>query len=101
MSRYDGKPFLRLLECYILNSIGQLDNDQQTILCKMEPMLSDTYSMNGSWLDIVNRQMDFPESFPDTIREVWSDYLGQAKTQGVCVDPNEFAISFVDQNFGS
>ncbi|TVL06944.1 hypothetical protein AYI82_15265 [Shewanella algae] len=55
--------------------------------------------MNGSWLDIVNAQMEFPESLPGQIKDFWSKYLDQAKAQGMSVDPNEFAISFVDQNF--
>ncbi len=99
MDRYVGKPFLRLLECYVLNAIDQLDDAQRATLTEMEPKLADVYKMNGSWLDIVSAQMDFPESLPGQIREVWSKYLDQAKAQGASVDPNEFAMTFVDQNF--
>lgn len=99
MDRYDGKPFLRLLECYVLNSIGQLDDAQRGTLEKMETKLASVYGMSGSWLDIVSAQMDFPESLPDQIRDFWSKYLDQAKAQGMSVDPNEFAVTFVDQNF--
>jgi hypothetical protein len=99
MDRYTGKPFLRLLECYVLNCIDQLDDSQRATLVKMEPKLSGVYKMNGSWLDIVNAQMEFPESLPGQIKDIWSKYLDQAKAQGMSVDPNEFAMSFVDQNF--
>ena len=99
MGRYTGKPFLRLLECYVLNCIDQLDDSQRATLVKMESKLSGVYKMSGSWLDIVNAQMEFPESLPGQIKDIWSKYLDQAKTQGVSVDPNEFAMSFVDQNF--
>ncbi|NQY38278.1 MAG: hypothetical protein HRT37_25755 [Alteromonadaceae bacterium] len=99
MSRYAGKPFLRLLECYVLDAIDQLDDTQRDTLVKMEPKLVDIYKINGSWLDIVNKQMEFPESLPMQIKEFWSKYLEQAKSQKVPVDPNEFAISFVNQNF--
>ncbi|MCP3675258.1 MAG: hypothetical protein GY829_12405 [Gammaproteobacteria bacterium] len=99
MDRYTGKPFLRLIECYVLNSIDQLDDAQRSTLIKMEPKLSGVYNIQGSWLEIVSAQMEFPETFPDQIRDFWNGYLEHAKSQGQSVDPNEFAISFVDQNF--
>lgn len=99
MDRYIHKPFLRLLECYVLNSIEQLDDNQRAILAQMEPKLASVYKMNGSWLDIVRFQMNFPESLPKQIKDIWSKYLDEAKKQGAHVDPNEFAKSFVDQNF--
>ena len=99
MSRYTNKPFLKLLECYILNSIDQLDDAQRETLVKMEPKLASIYGINGSWLDVVTMQMDFPESLTEQIREIWSKYLDNAKAQGVSIDPTKFAMSFVDQNF--
>lgn len=99
MDRYKGKPFLRLIECYVLDSIDQLDNEQRDKLREMEPKLAEVYNSNGSWREIVSAQMDFPESLPEQIRNIWSNYLVQAKAQGASVDPNEFARSFVDQNF--
>lgn len=99
MDRYTGKPFLRLIECYVLSAIDQLDDAQRSSLVKMEPKLSSVYSIDGSWLEIVSSQMEFPDNFPEQIRGFWNGYLEHAKSQGLSVDPNEFAISFVDQNF--
>ena len=99
MDRYSGKPFLRLLECYVLDAIGQLDDAQRQALRRMEPKLADVYRMNGSWVDIVNAQMDFPESLPAQIRAIWEKNLVSARARGVAVNPNEFAVVFVDQNF--
>jgi hypothetical protein len=99
MDRYAGKPFLRLLECYVLNAIGQLDDGQRAALVKMESKLASVYKVDGGWLDIVSAQMNFPESLPGQINDIWSRYLDQAKVQGMSVDPGEFAMLFVDQNF--
>lgn len=99
MDRYSGKPFLRLLECYVLDAIGQLDDGQRQTLRRMEPKLTDVYRMNGTWLDIVSAQMDFPESLPAQIREIWEKNLASARARGAAIDPNEFAVVFVDQNF--
>ena len=99
MDRYTGKPFLKLLECYILDSIEQLDDASRLSLQKMEPKLQGVYGVKGTWLDIVSAQMDFPASFPEQIKQIWSSFLGHARTQGLAVDPNEFAKKFVDENF--
>jgi len=99
MDRYAGKPFLKLLECYVLDAIGQLDDQQRSALQLMEPKLSKIYSMDGTWLEIVSKQMDIPESLPLQIRDIWEKYLAQAKDRGVAVSPNEFVMGFVDQNF--
>lgn len=99
MDRYSAKPFLRLLECYVLNAIGQLEDQQRNALQKMEPKLEQVYAMKGSWLEIVRVQMDFPESLPIQIQTIWEKYLVVAKQQGLSVNPNEFAMGFVDSNF--
>src|SRR5215210_270705 len=93
MDRYSGKPFLRLLECYVLDSIGQLDASQRETLQRMEPKLANTYAMNGTWLDIVNAQMDFPKSLPAQI-QVWQKNLTLARERDASIDPNEFAMAF-------
>ena len=99
MNRYEGKPFLRLLECYVLAAIDQLDAGQSEALKNMEPKLAAVYNTSGTWLEIVHDQMDLPESFPIKIREVWESNLARLQASGVSVDPNEFAMAFVDQNF--
>ena len=67
MDRYAGKPFLRLLECYVLSLIGQLDDGQQEKLHRMEPKLAGVYGAEGTWFEIVGAQMDFPPSMPNQI----------------------------------
>ncbi len=99
MDRYAGKPFLRLLECYVLAAIDQLDDKQMATLQQMEPKLRAVYGSSGSWIEIIDQQMEFPKSLPGQIQGIWSNYLSQAKVRGAAVDPNEFAVSFVNENF--
>ncbi len=78
MDRYAGKPFLRLLECYVLFAIGQLDEHQQETLQHMEPKLADVYNLSGTWLDIVSSQMAFPDlqSAIDFVKSIgWEYYV--------------------------
>ena len=94
-SRYVGKPFLRLIECYVLDAIGQLEPQHASALKLMEPKLGETYGMQGAWQEIVAAQMGFPESLPSKIRAVWEGQSEEARR----LAPNQFAIHFVDQNF--
>lgn len=99
MDRYAGKPFLRLLECYVLSAIGELDTKQEESLRRMEPKLASVYGAQGSWIEIVSAQMDFPATLPGQIKGIWEKGVSQARQQGLAVDPNEFAMAFVDENF--
>ena len=99
--RYDGKPFLRLLECYVLSSIGRLDEQQEHALSIMAPKLADTLGLRGSWFDIISKQMEFPADLPIKIKAIWDSGSAKAATQGLSVDPEEFARQFVDTNFAS
>lgn len=62
MDRYAGKPFLRLLDSYFLDVIGQLGEAQNAALVAMQPRLAAVYRDQGSWQEIVARQMDFPRA---------------------------------------
>ena len=99
MSRYDGKPFLRLLDCYVLRAIGELDAQQEGALQSMEPKLANVYGRSGPWFEIVAQQMDFPDTLPEQIRNIWKSGKAKASQQGLAVDPNEFTRQFVDTNF--
>lgn len=99
MNRYEGRPLARLIECYVLDAIGQLSNGQLESLQKMEPHLTRIYNVHGTWRQMVAEVMGFPETLPSKIEMLWEKNLGIAKAQGAHVIPNEFAMAFVDQNF--
>lgn len=97
--RYAGKPFLKLLDCYVLDALGVLDEDTQVMLAKMEPFLQKTFG-NGHWREVVAIQMEFPDTLPDTIRDIWEK--GSARfieANGNEPNPLEFTMQFVDTNF--
>lgn len=97
--RYDGKPFLRLLESYVLWSIDRLDPASAEGLVGMQPKLQEVYGQTGTWQEIVARQMEFPDTLPETIKSIWERGAAKAHEQGLAVDPSEFARQFVDTNF--
>lgn len=101
MDRYQGKPFLRLLDSYVLDAIGQLGAEQEQVMRDAQPALALTFNFNGSWQELVSKQLDLPADFADSVRAMWTGYLAHAKEHGVAVGPNEFVEQFVGENFPS
>ncbi len=97
--RYDGKPFLRLLECYVLWSVGRLSQGQADALEGMAPKLAATYGADGTWQDIVAAQMEFSPGLPEALRGMWDRTLVNAGGGQDAVDPELWAQQVVDSNF--
>ncbi|MET0370567.1 MAG: hypothetical protein ABW039_04225 [Sphingobium sp.] len=98
--RYEGKPFLRLLDCYIMDAIGHLDPAQDAQLTALEPKFREVFGAVGDWRQIVEHRMDFAEGMQDAVRQVWE--AGTARfiaEQGHDPDPAEFTRIFVDSKF--
>lgn len=98
--RYEGKPFLRLLDSYVLAAIGQLDDANALWLTEAEPHFRATFGEQGTWQQIVEKRMGFPAGMPAAILEVWT--RGQAKFRAAAgeePDPVLFAHQFVDTHF--
>jgi len=97
--RYEGRPFLRLLDCFVLRAIGQLDAAQNEALSSIEPKLAEVYGQESTWFQVVADQMQFPEGIEASINDVWEAALGKAAEMNMQIDPAEFTRQFVDTNF--
>lgn len=98
--RYEGKPFLRLLDSYVLDAIGHLDPGQAETLSEMEPSFRETFGSGGSWREIVEKRMQFPAGMAGAIREVWAKGHDRfVAANGREPDPGEFTRVFVDTKF--
>jgi hypothetical protein len=96
--RYQGKPFLRLLECYVLWTIGELSETESKTLHEMTPKLRSIYDVQGDWQDIVAAVVELPLNMPELIRGVWARNVEIAQKSGAILSPQEFAEMFVDKN---
>jgi hypothetical protein len=96
--RYEGKPFLRLLECYVLWAIGELAATEANTLEEMTPKLQAIYGVQGNWQQIVAVVMEFPSNIPDTIRRLWANSAEISRKNRTTITPQQFAEAFVDQN---
>lgn len=99
--RYEAKPFLRYVDAWVLNAIGHLDESTRAYCAAMEPTIRQSLGLTGSWTQMVAQQMKFGPELSAQIRNIWED--GKAKFEaanGEPADPVQFAMIFVDRNFG-
>src|SRR5688572_33369329 len=94
--RYDGKPFLRFLECYILWAIDELSPLDAEALEKLTPKLQQTFKRRGTWQEIVATEMSLPQGRPEAIVRNWVQNKERALSQGKAAAPEDFAKFLAD-----
>ncbi len=98
IDRYEGKPFLKLVDSFVLKSIGELDPSQKDLLQEMESNIQETYNSSGSWDEIVMAQLGFEADITDAILGLWTKNKAIAKENNVELSPMEFTEMFVANN---
>ncbi len=96
--RYEGRPFLRLLECLALDAIDALDPEQRATLEEMAPKLATSLGREGTWQQIVAAQMNWGDGIDVAIRELWDRNREVAKEEGIELTSDEFAMLFAQAN---
>jgi hypothetical protein len=97
--RYKGKPLLRLLELYVLDAIGHLEEKDHGLLQQMTPKLCETFHVKGTWKQAIEKAMELPSNMPSLIADNWEKNLKIANDHKAKLVPQEFAMRFVDDNF--
>ncbi|ATQ74270.1 hypothetical protein CR152_06950 [Massilia violaceinigra] len=98
MDRYAGKPFLKLVDSFVLKCIDELDPSQEALLVAMTPKFRESFSTAGSWGDIVIDQLHFPVDIRDSINVMWTRNQEIAKQGGTTLAPMQFVEMFVARN---
>lgn len=96
--RYAGKPFLKLVDSFVLKCIGELDASQEDQLLQMTPKLQQTFSHSGSWEEIVMDQLHFSPEVRPAIKDLWAKNQDIAKQNGATLTPMQFVEMFVANN---
>jgi hypothetical protein len=97
-SRYENKPLLRLLECYVLWAIKELGEKEAQILDEMTPKLKTIYQKQGDWREIISSVMALPADLPTKIQAMWEKNKRIGEGHSVTLEAQKFAEMFVDQN---
>lgn len=95
--RYDGRPLLRLLECYVLWSIGELSSADSKNLEAMEAKLQQVFGRTGTWQDVIAAEMDLPSGFQARVRELWAAEQARARGGAKRLSAEEFASALADE----
>ena len=93
--RYEGRPLVRLLECYVLWAIGELSEREAATLADMTPKLQSLYGSSSPWQEIVASTVRMDDSAAEGIRELWARNMGADSP----LPAQQFAEVVVDRNF--
>lgn len=99
MSRYQGKPLLRLLECYVLSAIGELPDADEHNLANMTPKLQQAYGAQGNWREIIAQVMQFPANMDSELQRMWIHNQHLAAQNGEGLLAEDFARLVAEDNF--
>jgi hypothetical protein len=84
---------LRLVECYVLDAIGKLGEQQARQLQDMTQRLRDVYDAEGSRQQIVAAQLAFPPDAAERLREMWAAAPADADRLGWAQDVSDQRIN--------
>jgi len=90
--RYDGQPFLRLIELYAIAKLGALTELDAERLRQMTPRLQTLYGRQGTWMEIVAAEMDFDSAVDESIKANWARWC----EKGGGEEFEAFARAFAD-----
>jgi len=98
--RYDGKPLLRLVELWVLWVIGEIEPEDVTRLTEMEPHLRSTWSLEGTWHEMIEEMLQLSPAMSEELRAMWQRNLETARQQSVPAPAEMFSQSIADQIAG-
>ncbi len=87
--RYEGRPLLRLLDCYVLAVIGQLDQEAETRAASAVKVL---LGGGPDWTGTLRRSIKLPDDMDRRIQQLWSE-------QPVGTDPLTFMLAVSNGTF--
>src|SRR5690606_36571468 len=86
--RYAGRPFLRLVDAYLLQCIGHLAEPQAGALCPLPPTLAATFgSSETQWERTVEQQLGYSPAVAGEIQALCAGYQDHSERQRVPADP--------------
>lgn len=97
-SRYDGKPLLKMLELYVLRSIGEISSGDEERMVAITPKLREIYHHNGEWPEIIASAVRLSPDVSVAIKEMWERNQKIAADNNLVLSAQEFAEMFVDRN---
>lgn len=95
VGRYKNKPFLLMLEGYMLDAIGELSPDMERLV----KTVSSKFFGKGDWRKLLRHQVGFDASLGKQVKQLWDENREIAKKKGAELDPYDFVQALVEANF--
>jgi hypothetical protein len=86
---YEGRPLLRLLDCYVLALTGNLHPEMEE---KVAQTVRATFGGGPDWKATLREAVKLPSNMDDRVRALW-------RSQPVGTDPLAFALAVSNDNF--
>lgn len=97
-ARYAGRPLLIVLENYVLDCIGELPPEKQSLA---RSIVQRVWGGGDDWKATVRAQLRLESTIDQSIRGMWSRNTTLAQQHGQTLHPIQFAMMIVDKNFAS
>jgi len=97
-SRYEGQPMLLLLESFVLDVIGHLDQKRANSLLAMTPKLRQTFNSSSSdWKNIIREVLHMSSTIEIAILDLWIRNNEIAGDAGKSLEPLHYSQMFADE----
>lgn len=101
IDRYQGRPMLRLLDCYFLDALGVLDGASLASMEELSDSLPQALGVRkGTWQQCVEEAMGFPFGGAQHVRKLWESTVARATEEGIDIDAKSFALALADEHAG-
>lgn len=100
--RYESRPLLRLLDAYVLDVLGALDERTEALARSVKDKTAAALGVEGeTWQEVIETAMSIPPDAPDQLRIMWEQRVHAVIDEGGTPDVIEFAHAVVDSTFGA
>lgn len=94
--RYEGRPLILILDNYVLDCIGELPSDKNTLITTI---VQKAFGGGADWKKTVRDVLQLSESIEENIRSLWTENKKIAAQNNAELHPVQFAKMIVDDNF--
>ena len=94
--RYTGRPLVLVLENYVLDVIGELEQEKQEGIARL---VAAVFGGGDDWRKTVRQQLRLEDAIDNAFREMWRQNQQIAAANNVVLHPVQFAKMVVDKNF--
>ena len=100
VDRYKSEPIKRLVDAYVLDTIGALPPSAKATLERID--LQRVFKTHASeWHQVLRETLDLSDTFDIAILDLWIRWNEAARSEGKQYSPEQFSAQFTDGYFAA